>query len=95
LAARLIQYDLCAGPVYSAADLVNDPAFEQSGMMVNLRHKECGERSTPTLPVRFSRFKPRYKAAPLAGEHTDEILRELLDMADPEITALREEKVLL
>jgi crotonobetainyl-CoA:carnitine CoA-transferase CaiB-like acyl-CoA transferase len=95
LAAILTERRLCAGPVYSAFDLVNDSAFAQSGMMVNLNHRECGERSTPTLPVRFSRLEPRYKAAPLAGEHTDEILHELLDMSDEEIATLREEKVLI
>jgi benzylsuccinate CoA-transferase BbsF subunit len=94
LTARLVQNGLCAGPVYSTFDLVNDRAFVQSGIMVNLRHKECGERATPTLPVRFSRLEPRYAPAPLAGEHTDAILRELLGMSDAEIATLREEQVL-
>jgi crotonobetainyl-CoA:carnitine CoA-transferase CaiB-like acyl-CoA transferase len=95
LAAVLAQHRLCAGPVYSAFDLVNDAVFAQSGMMVKLNHKECGERPTPTLPIRFNRLQPRYTAAPLAGEHTDEVLHELLDMSDEEIAALREEKVLI
>jgi crotonobetainyl-CoA:carnitine CoA-transferase CaiB-like acyl-CoA transferase len=95
LVGLLVERNLCAGPVYSAFDLVTDPAFAQSRMMVNLRHKECGERLTPTLPVRFSRLNPGYKAAPLAGEHTDEVLRELLELSDEEIAALREEKVLI
>jgi len=82
LAAKLVARNLCAGSVYSAFDLVNDSAFAQSGMMVKLRHKECGERPTPALPIRFSQLEPRYQPAPLAGEHTDEILRELLDMSD-------------
>ena len=95
LASMLAERKLCAGPVYNAFDLVNDSAFAQSGMMVNLHHKECGERLTPTLPVRFSQIEPQYKAAPLAGEHTDEILRELLDMSDEEIDELRQEKALI
>jgi crotonobetainyl-CoA:carnitine CoA-transferase CaiB-like acyl-CoA transferase len=95
LASMLVERKLCAGPVYNAFDLVNDSAFAQSGIMVNLHHKECGERPTPTLPVRFSQLDPRYKAAPLAGEHTDEILRELLDMSDGEIDELRQEKALI
>jgi crotonobetainyl-CoA:carnitine CoA-transferase CaiB-like acyl-CoA transferase len=95
LVGRLVQRNLCAGPVYSAFDLINDVAFAQSGMMVKLRHKECGERLTPVLPVSFSRLEPEYRAAPLAGEHTDEILRELLSMSDEEINSLRSEKVLI
>jgi crotonobetainyl-CoA:carnitine CoA-transferase CaiB-like acyl-CoA transferase len=95
LAAVLAQHRLCAGPICSAFDLVNDAVFAQSGMMVKLHHKECGERSTPTLPIRFNRLQPRYTAAPLAGEHTNEVLHELLGMSDEEIAALREEKVLI
>ena len=95
LAAMLVERRLCAGPVYGAEDLANDAALAQTGMMVNLRHKECGERLTPTLPVRFSALQPRFEAAPLAGEHTDEVLRELLDMSDEQIAVLREEKVLI
>ncbi|HJU12779.1 MAG TPA: CoA transferase [Candidatus Binataceae bacterium] len=94
LVANLVKRNLCAGPVYSTFDLVGDAAFAQSGMMVKLRHKECGERPTPVLPVKFSGLDPEYRPAPLAGEHTDEILRELLDMPTEEITALRDEGVL-
>jgi crotonobetainyl-CoA:carnitine CoA-transferase CaiB-like acyl-CoA transferase len=95
LAARLAEVNLCAGPVYSTFDLFNDSAFAQSGMMANLYHKECGRRRIAILPVRFSRLEPRFKSAPLAGEHTDDILHELLGMSDDEVTALRDEKVLI
>jgi crotonobetainyl-CoA:carnitine CoA-transferase CaiB-like acyl-CoA transferase len=94
LVARLTEVNLCVGPVYSTFDLFNDSAFAQSGMMSRLFHKECGERWLPTLPVRFSQLEPRFKSAPLAGEHTDEILHGLLGMSDDEIAALRDEKVL-
>jgi crotonobetainyl-CoA:carnitine CoA-transferase CaiB-like acyl-CoA transferase len=95
LVRRLTEQNLCAGPVYSAFDLIEDPVFAESGTMVKLQHKECGERLTPVLPVSFSGFRPQYWAAPLAGEHTDEVLREILAMEDEEIAALRAERVLV
>lgn len=95
LVARLTEVNLCAGPVYSTFDLFNDPAFAQSGMMASLYHKECGERWIPTLPARFSRLEPRFKSAPLSGEHTDEVLRDVLGVSNEEIAALRDEKVLI
>ena len=95
LVATLTERKLGAGPVYSAADLINDPAFAQSGMMANLRHRECGERATPTLPVQFSQLDPLYNPAPLMGEHTDQILRDLLDMSESEIAGLCREEVLI
>jgi crotonobetainyl-CoA:carnitine CoA-transferase CaiB-like acyl-CoA transferase len=95
LAARLTERNLCAGPVYSTFDLVADPVFANSGTMVKLQHKECGERLTPVLPISFSGLLPQYRAAPLAGEHTDEVLREILGMPEEEIAALRADRVLV
>jgi crotonobetainyl-CoA:carnitine CoA-transferase CaiB-like acyl-CoA transferase len=95
LVARLRELNLAAGPAYGAFDLMSDPAFLDSGMMVPLCHKECGERLTPGLPVRFSHFTPDYRPAPLFGEHTAEVLTELLGYSSAEIAELRANKVLV
>ncbi|MGH7249058.1 MAG: CaiB/BaiF CoA transferase family protein, partial [Pseudomonadota bacterium] len=95
LVARLRARNLAAGPIYGAVDLMNDPAFLASGMMVALDHKECGERLTPGLPVRFSRLEPDYRPAPLIGENTVEILTELLGYPAGEIERLRADKVVI
>jgi crotonobetainyl-CoA:carnitine CoA-transferase CaiB-like acyl-CoA transferase len=89
LAARLRECNLAAAPVYSPEDLIKDPAFNASGMLVRLRHRECGERITPVLPVTFGGLSPDYRAAPLAGEHTEEVLSGLLGMTAEEIERLR------
>jgi crotonobetainyl-CoA:carnitine CoA-transferase CaiB-like acyl-CoA transferase len=95
LAGRLRGRGLSATAAYSTGALIHDPAFAASGMMVPLNHKECGERPTPTLPVRFSSITPDYRPAPLAGEHTGAILTELLGYSDDEIARLKLDKVIL
>lgn len=95
LAARLRARNLAAAPVFGTVELVEDPAFAASGMLVRLRHKECGERLTPGLPVRFSGLEPDYRPAPLAGEHTEEILTGLLGYSREEIERLTAAKVLI
>ena len=95
LVARMRERDLAAGPVYNTQDLMHDDAFLSSGMLATLKHGEVGERMVPTLPVRFGAIEPRYFGAPMIGEHTAEVLSELLGMSADEIARLREDKVLL
>jgi crotonobetainyl-CoA:carnitine CoA-transferase CaiB-like acyl-CoA transferase len=95
LVTMLRARNLCTAPVYSTPDLMRDPAFIDSGMLVRLRHKECGERAIPGLPVRFSAFEPNYSPAPLAGEHTIEILSGLLGYSAKEIERLHADKVII
>ncbi|HUY39143.1 MAG TPA: CoA transferase [Candidatus Binataceae bacterium] len=95
LVARLRERDLAAGPVYNTQDLMHDHAFLSSGMLATLKHGEVGERMVPTLPVRFGAIEPRYSGAPMIGEHTGEVLSELLGMSTDEVAQLREDKVLL
>ncbi len=94
LVARLRAAGLAAGPVYRVDDLMADAAFQESGMLVKLKHGESGDRIVPGLPVRFSAFEPHYRPSPLIGEHTEEVLSGLLGYTADEIARLREDKVL-
>ena len=85
---------LAAGPVYCTPEVINDPAFAESGMLVKLKHGEVGERVVPGLPVRFSGIDLEYRGAPTIGEHTDEVMREF-GYSEAEIARLKEGKVLI
>lgn len=95
LVARLRDRKLAAGPVNNTQDLMGDPAFLTSGMLKTLHHGEVGDRVIPTLPVRFSQIEPRYFGAPMIGEHTDQVLSDLLGMGADEIATLKADKVLV
>lgn len=83
-----------AGPVYSYADVVNDPQVQFNGSFVEYEHHTEGKVKTPGFPIRFSRAPSRVtRGAPLAGEHTREVLREI-GYEDGRIDALLNDKVL-
>jgi crotonobetainyl-CoA:carnitine CoA-transferase CaiB-like acyl-CoA transferase len=95
LVTKLRALGLAAGPVYSTPDLMKDPVFSESSMLVKLKHGEVGERVVPGLPVRFSGIDLDYRGAPMIGEHTDEIMSELLGYSADEIARLKQAKVLI
>lgn len=79
-----------SGPVNEVPDVFADPHLQARGATVGLPHAAAGEARTVALPIRLSATPADYRrAAPLAGEHTDEILREF-GLAQDEITRLRE-----
>jgi benzylsuccinate CoA-transferase BbsF subunit len=91
LAQRLQQRGVAAGPVQDAADVLQrDPQLRSRGHWVYLEHPEMGRTVYNALPFRMSRT-PGYpnRPAPLLGQHTDEVLRDRLGLAQAEIDALR------
>jgi len=78
-----------SGPINTMPDVFADPHLAQRGTVVALPHAIAGEARTVALPIRLSETPADYRrAAPLAGQHTDEILRELGLPAD-EVEELR------
>lgn len=80
------------GPVNTAADIAADPHVLLRGMLLELEHPGS-ERPVRVAgsPIKFDRT-PRKCAtrAPLAGEHTDEILNEA-GLSSEQIQALRQD----
>jgi len=69
---------LWAGPVYSYADVVEDPQVRHNGSMVSYDHPTEGRVTTPGFPYRFSATPAEVRrGAPLTGEQSREILAEL------------------
>jgi len=53
-------------------------------------HPDGGEVQMPGNPVKMSATgEDTYTSPPLLGQHTDDVLRELLDKSDDDIAALR------
>ncbi len=69
--------DIWAGPVYGYTDLLQDPQIEHNQTFVEYLHETEGKVKTPGFPIRFSKTPSVVqRGAPLAGQHTREILRE-------------------
>lgn len=86
---------VAAGVVQRAPDSLADPQLKWDGAIIGLDHPVAGKRLYPGVPFRLSGCSPfQSKRAPLLGEHTEEICRELLKMSDEEIKRLLDENVL-
>lgn len=64
------------------------------GMIQEVEHKACGPVKLVTHPVKYSRAEPRIRSAPpLLGEHTNEVLRDMLGFSEEKISELRQEGI--
>ena len=96
LAERLQRAGVPAGPVHDAAGVVDrDPQLAARGHWVRLHHAEMGETLYSAPPFRFSRMpaKPA-RPAPLLGEHTEEVCRDVLGMSTAAIQSLVDKGIL-
>ena len=81
-----------SGPVNSVADVFADPQVLARQMLIELRHPTLGTLKQAGFPYNFSATpaEPR-RHPPLLGEHTDEVLRDLLGLGPEQIAHLRGE----
>ncbi len=78
-----------AGPINDLAQVFADPVVEERQIVRQLRHSLAGEVPTVANPVRFSETPVEYDLAPpVLGQHTTEVLKDVLAYSDEEITKL-------
>jgi crotonobetainyl-CoA:carnitine CoA-transferase CaiB-like acyl-CoA transferase len=84
-----------SGPVYTAEDVFNDPHFAARQMLVSIDDPIAGPRKYARTPVRLSSTPDiPTRPAPQLGEHTQAILRDLLEYDETEIEQLRDNGVI-
>jgi crotonobetainyl-CoA:carnitine CoA-transferase CaiB-like acyl-CoA transferase len=81
------------GPILSIKQVFEDPQVQHLGLAQTVRHPERGEIRVQGLPVVLSRTPGAIRqAAPVHGQHTEEILAEF-GYSREEIAALRRDGV--
>ncbi len=81
------------GPINNIDQVFEDPQVQHRGMRIGMQHAS-GPISLLASPMRFGDTPVRYELPPpLLGEHTREILREVLGCDDARIAALRAQGV--
>ncbi len=79
-----------SGPINTLDRVFDDPQVLARGMRVKIPHALGVEVEHAGNPIRFSASPVDYpRAAPLLGEHTDEVLAEWLGLDAPAIAQLR------
>lgn len=88
--SRLAGAGVRATQVHHFKDLFDDPQIVANDLIAELNHSEWGKVWQTGMLMKFSQTQGRIeRAAPLHGEHTDEILRDYLGFDGKRIAALR------
>jgi crotonobetainyl-CoA:carnitine CoA-transferase CaiB-like acyl-CoA transferase len=88
--SALESHNVPCGVITAPSDLAADPHVQAIGLLEDSRHPVAGALRQPRHPALFDDTRPPLGAgAPMLGEHTDEILREL-GLTDERIAQLRE-----
>jgi formyl-CoA transferase len=78
------------GPINNIKQVFDDPHIKSRGMRVEVDHPRGGKISMLANPARLSVTPPSYeRVPPQLGEHTDEVLRNVLSLDNAAIEALR------
>lgn len=71
------------------ADLLEDPHLAARHAFDTIEHPDRGTFRLPACPIRLSASATPTRRPPLLGEHTEEVLNELLGMSAAEVEDLR------
>lgn len=87
--------DVPSAPIYSVADMVDDPHFRARGLFETVA-RPCGEAlEVPALHPKLSATPGGSRwGGPALGADTDRILRDLLDLDDVKLAALKAEGII-
>ena len=81
--------DVPCGPVLSMKELAEEPSLRATGTVVEVDHPDRGRYLSVGCPIKLSDSPAEVTRSPLLGEHTDEILADLLGLDAQAIAAAR------
>ncbi|EEO27370.1 formyl-CoA transferase [Oxalobacter paraformigenes] len=87
------QYGIPCGPVMSMKELAHDPSLRKVKTIVEVKDEIRGNYLTIGTPMKLSDSEPEITRAPLLGEHTEEVLKEL-GYSDADIAKFRDTKTI-
>jgi crotonobetainyl-CoA:carnitine CoA-transferase CaiB-like acyl-CoA transferase len=92
---RLQTVGVAAFPSMNSKDLVEDEHLNIRGFFARLPHPQVGTQTHTGIPWILANAPNGVRSpAPLLGQHTEEVLRDVLRYTDEDITRLKEQQVL-
>ena len=85
----LNKYDIPCGPILSMKELAEDQSLRKTGTVVEVDHPKRGKYLSVGNPIKLSDSISKVKRSPLLGEHTDEILKDVLGYSAKEISDIK------
>ena len=86
---RLEAEGVPCGPVHTVDTVLDDPQMAARNMLVDIEHSLIGDLQVLGNPIKVAGMEERYEPPPLLGQHTEEVLRMVLEYTDERIAALR------
>jgi formyl-CoA transferase len=86
----LNKYDIPCGPILSMKEIAEDESLRATGTVVEVDHPTRGKYLTVGNPIKMSDSPTEVLRSPLLGEHTDEILRDVLRFDADRINAIHQ-----
>ncbi len=82
------------GPINSVDEVIKDPQIIAREMIVEVDHPQAGKTSLPGIPIKLSKTPGSIRLpAPLLGEHTVEILRDIFGFTPQQIQAMEDQGI--
>ena len=85
----LNELDIPCGPILSMKELAEDQSLRATGTVVEVEHPKRGKYLSVGNPIKLSASPTKVERSPLLGEHTDEVLRDVLKYGAEEIAAIK------
>jgi formyl-CoA transferase len=86
---ELNKHDIPCGPILSMKELAEDQSLRKTGTVVEVDHPTRGKYLTVGNPIKLSDSVSEVKRSPLLGEHTDEILTDVLKFSAKDIAEIK------
>jgi formyl-CoA transferase len=81
--------DIPVGPILSMKEIAEEPSLRKTGTVVEVDHPTRGKYLSVGNPIKMSDSISEVKRSPLLGEHTDEILKDVLRLPSKDISEIK------
>jgi formyl-CoA transferase len=85
----LNKFDIPCGPILSMKELAAEKSLRETGTIVEVDHPTRGKYLTVGNPIKLSDSISDVQRSPLLGEHTDEILTDVLGYSDKDLAEIK------
>ncbi len=85
--------DIACGPVYNLDQAPQDPQIQHNNMVLTLNHSLGGQIKLVSNPIKMPSINTgEYTAPPTLGQHTHQVLSEILGYSEEKIAKLKAEQ---
>jgi crotonobetainyl-CoA:carnitine CoA-transferase CaiB-like acyl-CoA transferase len=94
IVAALVEADIPVAPVKTIPEVAKDPHLWEREMLVKMEDPVAGEMYLPGATIKMTKTPGRIGPVPTPGQHTDEVLSQLLGYDRSTLDDLRQAKVI-